>query len=176
MSRKLTEGVDESGVDRSYYHGTISREEAVKRLQKADTDGAFLLRMSATQKGAYTISLQANGEIKHIRVNNTPKGYTLGKSKELYVEIWDLIEAQLDKSLKSTKGDQAVQLVHPLENSDDAIAPDLLARAADAGMDPALFGDDVMTFMTGGVSTEELVKRRQQKLAEDGIAGLNLKE
>lgn len=42
----------------SYYHGTISREEAVARLQKAGTDGAFLLRMSATQHGMYTISLQ----------------------------------------------------------------------------------------------------------------------
>jgi hypothetical protein len=42
----------------SYYHGTISREEAVARLQKAGTDGAFLLRMSATQNGMYTISLQ----------------------------------------------------------------------------------------------------------------------
>jgi hypothetical protein len=42
----------------SYYHGTISREEAVHRLQEVNTDGAFLLRMSATQDGAYTISLQ----------------------------------------------------------------------------------------------------------------------
>ena len=42
----------------SYYHGTISREEAVKRLQEFNKDGAFLLRMSATQKDAYTISLQ----------------------------------------------------------------------------------------------------------------------
>ena len=42
----------------SYYHGKISREDAVKRLQTRNLDGAFLLRMSATQDGVYTISLQ----------------------------------------------------------------------------------------------------------------------
>ena len=57
--------------------------------------------------------LRAGGEIKHIRVNNTPNnGYSLGKSKDEYESIWDLVEAQLDKSLKSTKGDDAVQLVY----------------------------------------------------------------
>ena len=55
---------------------------------------------------------RATGEIKHIRVNNTEDGkYSLGKSKEEFDSIWDLIEAQLDRSLKSTKGDQSVQLV-----------------------------------------------------------------
>jgi len=159
--RKLDE-VDESGVDRSYFHGTIEREEAVKRLQERNLDGAFLLRMSATQDGVYTISLQSKGEIKHIRVTNTKKGgFSLGKSKTEYNSIWDLIEGQLDQQLKSTKGDAEVQLVFPLEAANEAIAPDLLARAKEAGMDSDLFGDDVMAFMSGGVSTEELARRRQ---------------
>ena len=56
---------------------------------------------------------RSNGEIKHIRVTNTADGkFSLGKSKDEFASIWDLIEAQLDKSLKSTKGDQAVQLVY----------------------------------------------------------------
>ena len=171
MSRKLND-IDESGVDRSYYHGTISREEAVRRLQKADTDGAFLLRMSATEEGAYTISLQSNGEIKHIRVKNTKEGFSLGKSKDVYDSIWDLVEAQLDKSLKSTKGDQAVQLVYPLPTSNEAIAPDVFEHAADAGMDPSLFGDDVMKFMTGGISAEEIAARRKKQLEKGGIESL----
>jgi hypothetical protein len=173
-SRKLEE-VDESGVDRSYYHGTIAREEAVKRLQEVNTDGAFLLRMSATQKGAYTISLQSNGEIKHIRVTNTKEGFSLGKSKEEFASIWDLVEAQLDKSLKSTKGDQAVQLIYPLKNDSEAVALDLINEASEAGMDPSKFGEDVMAFMTGGLSTAEMVARRKAQLAEGGAAAL-LKE
>lgn len=166
MSTRKLDEVDESGVDRSYFHGTIEREEAVKRLQERNLDGAFLLRMSATQAGVYTISLQSKGEIKHIRVTNTPSGgFSLGKSKTEYTTIWDLIEAQLDQQLKSTKGDAEVQLIYPLENKNTAIAPDLLARASEAGMDSSQFDVDVMAFMSGGVSTEELARRRmaQQK-------------
>ena len=56
------------------------------RLQERNLDGAFLLRMSATQAGVYTISLQAKGEIKHIRVTNTPSGnHSLGKSNQVLV-------------------------------------------------------------------------------------------
>lgn len=55
---------------------------------------------------------RAKGEVKHIRVTNTKEGgYSLGKSKEEHASIWDLIEAQLDKRLKSTKGSDAVELM-----------------------------------------------------------------
>jgi hypothetical protein len=50
-------------------------------------------------------------EIKHIRVNNEGDKYTLGKSKEEFDSIWDLVEAQLDRSLKSTSGDKTVELL-----------------------------------------------------------------
>eukprot|EP00729_Bicosta_minor_P001488 gene1488-29601_t len=157
--RKLDE-VDESGVDRSYFHGTISREQAVERLQSRNLDGAFLLRMSATQEGVYTISLQAKGEIKHIRVTNTANGeYSLGKSKNTFAQIWDLIEAQLDQQLKSTKGDTEVQLIYPLVSDTEAVAPDVLAHAASAGM--ADLDGDVMAMMGGGMSMEELVAKRK---------------
>eukprot|EP00054_Salpingoeca_dolichothecata_P018583 m.114313 g.114313 ORF g.114313 m.114313 type:complete len:178 (+) comp22925_c0_seq1:385-918(+) len=173
-SRKLEE-VDESGVDRSYYHGKIARDEAVKRLQEFNQDGGFLLRMSATQANVYTISLQAKGEIKHIRVNNVGDKYSLGKSKDLYESIWDLIEAQLDRTLKSTRGDDAVELIYPLPcAAGEAIAPDLLKGAKEAGMDPASFDPDVMAFMSGEITKEELAKRRKAKLDAGGIGALKI--
>ena len=93
-----------------------------------------------------------SGEIKHIRVNNVDGGkYTLGKSKEEFDSIWDLVEAQLDRSLKSTKGDANVQLIYPLATASEAIAPDLLKGAAEAGMDASMFDPAVMAFLTGGV-------------------------
>eukprot|EP00038_Savillea_parva_P006524 m.164326 g.164326 ORF g.164326 m.164326 type:complete len:175 (-) comp12406_c0_seq1:1313-1837(-) len=164
--RKLDE-IDESGVDRSYYHGTIDRDTAVKRLQERNLDGAFLLRQSSSQAGAYTITLQAKGEIKHIRVTNTPDGkFTLGKSKTEYDSIWDLIEAQLDQKLTSTSGSHEVQLIYPLEAPHQAIAPDLLSRANEAGMGD--LPDDVMAFMTGSVDVAELAARRKAALAAQG--------
>ncbi len=41
----------DDGYDRSYYHGGISREEAVARLQREGRDGSFLLRKSTTEEG-----------------------------------------------------------------------------------------------------------------------------
>mmetsp|Transcript_25215 Transcript_25215/g.65829 ORF Transcript_25215/g.65829 Transcript_25215/m.65829 type:complete len:168 (+) Transcript_25215:68-571(+) len=158
-ARKLDE-IDESGVDRSYYHGMIDRDVAVARLQERNLDGAFLLRQSSSQAGVYTISLQSNGEIKHIRVSSTADGkFTLGKSKSEFDTIWDLVEAQLDQKLKSTSGNHEVQLIYPLESNAAVIAPDLLERAQEAGM-----GDlpqEVIDFMTGGVDVAELAARRK---------------
>lgn len=60
----------------------------------------------------HTTIIRAGGEVKHIRVTNTKDGgYSLGKSKDEFSSIWDLIEAQLDKRLKSTKGADAVELM-----------------------------------------------------------------
>ena len=50
--------------------------------------------------------------MKHIRINNKDGVFSMGKTKDTYDSIWDLIEAQLDKSLKSSKaGDTSVQLM-----------------------------------------------------------------
>lgn len=43
---------------------------------------------------------------------------------------------------------------HPLEAGGSVIAPDLMKDAADAGMNPSNFDDDVLAMMTGGVSLE----------------------
>ena len=45
-------------------------------------------------------------------MNNEGDKYTLGKSKEEYDTIWDLVEAQLDRCLKSTSGDKTVELLY----------------------------------------------------------------
>ena len=98
------------------------------------------------------------GEIKHIRVNNEDGDkYSLGKSKECFDSIWDLVEAQLDRSLKSTKGDQSVQLIYPLAAPAEVIAPDLLKGAAEAGMDATAFDSNVMSFITGGVCVKTMI-------------------
>lgn len=55
-------------------------------------------------------------------MTNTANGeYSLGKSKNTFAQIWDLIEAQLDQQLKSTKGDTEVQLIYPLVSDTEAV-------------------------------------------------------
>eukprot|EP00042_Codosiga_hollandica_P022916 m.87500 g.87500 ORF g.87500 m.87500 type:complete len:127 (-) comp50979_c0_seq1:401-781(-) len=69
--------------DRSYYHGRISRDEAVDRLTRQGRDGSFLLRMSETQDGVYTISVMQGQAVRHIRVINVAGRGTLLSSSDL---------------------------------------------------------------------------------------------
>ena len=55
MSEKPV-GSDQGGVYRSYFHGPISKEEAITRVESAQRDGSFLLRSSATQANLYSIT------------------------------------------------------------------------------------------------------------------------
>eukprot|EP00049_Salpingoeca_infusionum_P002515 m.57728 g.57728 ORF g.57728 m.57728 type:complete len:204 (+) comp11625_c1_seq1:150-761(+) len=152
--------------DRSYYHGRITREEALERLEEARVDGTFLLRMSTSQEGVYTISVMQRGAVRHIRVVNGPRGgYALSNADhEFCPSIWQLISQQMNKTIAS-KHDafDEISLRYPLRPKGTVIAPDLLSTAGEAGMDAMDFDDDVAAFLEGGVDTKELVRRRSSR-------------
>lgn len=109
---------------KSYFHGSIDRDEAVKRLQRANVDGGFLLRSSASSAGTYTISVQCGQTINHIRVTNTKKGgFAIGTSKKNYKTVWDMVDAHLGESLQSqgSGGAVGVSLKVPVENEGDIL-------------------------------------------------------
>ena len=60
----------------SYYHGRIPRTRAVELLE-GNKDGTFLLRMSESQQGVYTLSINQLGAVRHIRVINSTRGYRI---------------------------------------------------------------------------------------------------
>eukprot|EP00729_Bicosta_minor_P002220 gene2219-29827_t len=101
-----------------YFHGSISRDEAVKRLQDVPGDGAFLVRQGANngQWEQYTISFKSNDEMKHVRVEHTARGYILEQEFE---SMWGLIDAQIEKSMQASigGGDVEVNLKVPVEDS-----------------------------------------------------------
>lgn len=109
---------------KSYFHGNIDRDEAVKRLQSKNVDGGFLLRSSASSAGTYTISVQCGQTINHIRVTNTKSGgFTFGTSKKDYATVWDMVDAHLGESLQSqgSSGAVGVSLRVPVANDDDLL-------------------------------------------------------
>lgn len=158
--------VDESGDDRSYYHGRISREEAVHALTARGFDGSFLLRMSESQDGVYTISVMQGAAVRHIRVINTSTGgYCLSKGDPPEASVWELIEAQMHQTLTNQHNSRdAVALRYPLKSEREVIAPDLLCAAGEAGMDATQFDDDVAAFLEGAVDVKEMVRRRSMKV------------
>eukprot|EP00730_Choanoeca_flexa_P015490 TRINITY_DN7120_c0_g1_i3.p1 TRINITY_DN7120_c0_g1~~TRINITY_DN7120_c0_g1_i3.p1 ORF type:complete len:199 (+),score=36.52 TRINITY_DN7120_c0_g1_i3:27-599(+) len=174
--------------DRSYYHGRISREEAVNRLLANGIDGSFLLRMSTTQDGVYTVSVMQNSAVRHLRVMNTDDGgYAFNRDDISASSVWELVQAQMNNTLKSTFDAQdQVALRHPFPTPDASapIAPDLLMSAGEAGIDAADFGDDVAAFLEGGVDAKSLARQRSVKQPQraaskpaadtDPFAGLEL--
>ncbi|EDQ88194.1 uncharacterized protein MONBRDRAFT_9122 [Monosiga brevicollis MX1] len=171
-----------------YYHGRITREEAVDRLLKEGVDGSFLLRMSTTQDGVYTLSLMQGESVRHIRIVNTiDGGYAISAGDPGVDSVWQLVETQMHNTLTSAydRSDQ-VALRYPLKANGDVIAPDLLMSAGEAGIDAADFGDDVAAFLEGGVDAKALARQRSVKMSvrrpkdlkvashDDPFAGLEL--
>eukprot|EP00911_Craspedida_sp_UC1_P002709 UC1_evm2s1989 len=156
---------DESGHDRSYYHGRISRDDAVERLTSMGVDGSFLLRMSESQEGVYTVSVMQGAAVRHIRVINTADGgYCLSKGDPSCPSVWSLIDQFMNTALTNTHNSyDAVALRFPLEPEAAPIAPDLLVSAGEMGMNPEEFDADVAAFLEGGVSSKALARRRSMK-------------
>lgn len=109
-------------ISSSYFHGSIDRDEAVSRLQSVNQDGAFLLRTSKNQAGAYTISVQCGSTINHVRVTNSSGGYALGQGKP-FKTVWEMVEAHLGLSMSSTGkgGEVGVSLRIPVANDNDKL-------------------------------------------------------
>lgn len=155
----------DDGSDRSYYHGRISRDEAVERLQRDGVDGSFLLRMSTSQEGVYTLSVLQGSAVRHIRVINCDDGgYALSQDDDSSETVWDLIQGQMNTTLTNTfNSSDAIALRYPLVPEEKPIAPDLLNQAGEAGMDAAEFDDDVAAFLEGGVDAKTIARRRSKK-------------
>ncbi|EGD79637.1 hypothetical protein PTSG_10485 [Salpingoeca rosetta] len=161
---------EEDDEDRSYYHGRISRDEAVSRLHEGGKDGSFLLRMSESQDGVYTVSVMQGTAVRHIRViNKDDGGYALSPADPSVPSVWELIQRQMNRTLTNSFDTyDNVALRHPLQAPGSVIAPDLLCKAEEAGMDASEFDQDVAAFLEGGVDSKELVRRRSKKYGPRG--------
>lgn len=167
LGRRKMKHVDAiTGDDRSYYWGRISRDEAVDALVKNGFDGSFLLRMSESQDGVYTISVMQDSAVRHIRIVNTAEGgYALSKEDPPESSVWQLVENQMHCTLTNQHNDgDNVALKYPLKAPNEVIAPDLLLAAEDAGLSTAHFDDDVAGFLEGAVDVKEMVRRRSMKV------------
>lgn len=127
--------------DQSYYHGKINRDEAIRRLGLVNKNGAFLLR-DGSEPGTYSISLQVDGNVNHIRITNKPGGkFAIGKSNDAYPTVFKCIEANAGAKLSNTMGQPNVKLSIPIPAPGKQVmkAP-MVAAAAARGAAPKLGG------------------------------------
>lgn len=100
-------------VDRVWFWGKITREFAEKMLNKAAADGDFLVRVSETQEGGYSVSMKAPDKIKHFRVEFSDGKFKIGPRNFSSVE--DLIEHYKRAPIFTDKAGNKMFLVKPFE-------------------------------------------------------------
>ncbi|XP_063406024.1 GRB2-related adapter protein-like [Mytilus trossulus] len=95
--------------DEPWYHGKMSREEALVLLQKYKYmgDGAFLVRESETSSGKYSLDVLVNGEPVHTRIFTKEESGRLryfSRDDEMFDSLNEVIELLKRKKRKTKNG------------------------------------------------------------------------
>uniref|UniRef100_A0A8C5RTT0 Phosphoinositide phospholipase C n=1 Tax=Laticauda laticaudata TaxID=8630 RepID=A0A8C5RTT0_LATLA len=88
---RLTDPVPQPNAHESkeWYHANLTRLQAEHMLMRVPRDGAFLVR-KRSEADSYAISFRAEGKIKHCRVQQEGRLFTLGSSAE-FESLLDLV-------------------------------------------------------------------------------------
>lgn len=80
-----------SAGDEGWFSGNIQRPKAEKILE-GSPDGTFLVRESHTRPGDYSLSVQFDNNVKHIKINRTGNKYDLAPDARSFPSIQELVE------------------------------------------------------------------------------------
>ncbi|KAL8587276.1 protein tyrosine phosphatase, non-receptor type 11 [Nucella lapillus] len=103
---------------RRWFHPNISGLDAERLLMERGTDGSFLARPSTSTEGDFTLSVRRNGEVTHIKIQNTGDYYDL-YGGEKFATLAELVQHYMENKdqLKEKSGDIIV-LRFPLTTAD----------------------------------------------------------
>ncbi|XP_031432496.1 SH2 domain-containing adapter protein E isoform X2 [Clupea harengus] len=97
----------------SWYHGSVSRQEAEAQLQNCK-EASFLVRDSESATSKYSIALKTSQGCVHIIVAQTKEnGYTLDKSSCVFLSIPEVVHHYCTQRLPFT-GAEHMTLQHPV--------------------------------------------------------------
>lgn len=103
---------------RRWFHPNITGQEADRLLQGKGVDGSFLARPSTSNKGDFTLSVRRNGEVTHIKIQNTGDFYDL-YGGEKFATLAELVQYYMENmgQLKEKNGD-VIELKYPVNSED----------------------------------------------------------
>ncbi|XP_077998024.1 tyrosine-protein phosphatase non-receptor type 11-like [Glandiceps talaboti] len=103
---------------RRWFHPNISGLDAERLLIERGFDGSFLARPSKSNPGDFTLSVRRNGDVTHIKIQNTGDYYDL-YGGEKFATLAELVEyyTQNRGQLKEKNG-EIIPLQHPLNSAD----------------------------------------------------------
>ncbi|XP_071504089.1 1-phosphatidylinositol 4,5-bisphosphate phosphodiesterase gamma-1-like [Diadema antillarum] len=70
-----------SHENKEWFHSRLSRHQAEEMLKRVPQDGAFLVRKSERENDAFAISFRAEGKIKHCRIKQEGRLFTIGSAQ-----------------------------------------------------------------------------------------------
>ncbi|CAG9813951.1 unnamed protein product [Phaedon cochleariae] len=103
---------------RRWFWPTISGIVAEKLLMERGVDCSFLARPSSGNPGDFTLSVRRNGEVIHIKIQNSGDFYDL-YGGEKFATLSELVQYYMEKQgqLKEKNGD-IIELRYPLNCAD----------------------------------------------------------
>ncbi|XP_071109782.1 tyrosine-protein phosphatase non-receptor type 11-like isoform X1 [Haliotis cracherodii] len=101
-----------------WFHPNISGMDAEKLLMERGTDGSFLARPSKSKEGDFTLSVRRNGEVTHIKIQNTGDFYDL-YGGEKFATLAELVQNYMERySQLKEKNGEVIELKYPLMSED----------------------------------------------------------
>ncbi|CAG9856107.1 unnamed protein product [Phyllotreta striolata] len=103
---------------RRWFWPTISGIDAEKLLMERGVDCSFLARPSSSNPGDFTLSVRRNGEVTHIKIQNSGDFYDL-YGGEKFATLSELVQYYMEKQgqLKEKNG-EIIELKYPLNCAD----------------------------------------------------------
>ncbi|XP_046547112.1 tyrosine-protein phosphatase non-receptor type 11-like isoform X2 [Haliotis rubra] len=101
-----------------WFHPNISGMDAETLLMHRGTDGSFLARPSKSKEGDFTLSVRRNGEVTHIKIQNTGDFYDL-YGGEKFATLAELVQNYMERhSQLKEKNGEVIELKYPLISED----------------------------------------------------------
>ncbi|KAG8222469.1 hypothetical protein J437_LFUL002204 [Ladona fulva] len=101
-----------------WFHPNVSGIEAESLLMERGFDGSFLARPSRSNPGDFTLSVKRNGEVTHIKIQNTGDFYDL-YGGEKFATLSELVQFYMENQgqLREKNG-EVIELRYPLNCAD----------------------------------------------------------
>lgn len=105
-------------ASRRWFHPNITGLEAERLLMERGHDSSFLARPSSSNPGDFTLSVRRNGEVTHIKIQNTGDFYDL-YGGEKFATLSELVEFYMENGgqLREKNG-EIIELKYPLNCAD----------------------------------------------------------
>ncbi|KAK7868473.1 hypothetical protein R5R35_011217 [Gryllus longicercus] len=105
-------------TSRRWFHPNVSGLDAEVLLMERGFDGSFLARHSRSNPGDFTLSVRRNGEVTHIKIQNTGDFYDL-YGGEKFATLSELVQFYMEtQGQLREKNGEVIELRFPLNCAD----------------------------------------------------------